>query len=166
MTHWYTRAPKLKIFFSPIFSSDIFLICPTQVLKESSLSSLVKTSLSLSGSRTERLISLFLLSIEVSKMGLAKAQIGLVPWDPDSPEHVERLYQQRIACGWNKQAVEGWRVLQRAGKIALQWVVSPLFEVSRDKQLILLRFSPNPTPQSPPSSQSTPVPGQLNPHPY
>jgi hypothetical protein len=95
---------------------------------------LLKKSSSLSGKVTE-LISLFLPSLGISKMGLSKAQIVLIPWDPDSPEHVERLYQQRIACGWNKQAVEGWRVLQRAGKIALQWVVSPLFELSRDKQL-------------------------------
>lgn len=56
-------------------------------------------------------------------MGVAKAQIVLLPWDPDSPSHVERLYQQRIACGWNKEAVEGWRQLQREGKIALHWVV-------------------------------------------
>jgi hypothetical protein len=71
-------------------------------------------------------------------MGLAKAQIILLPWDPDSPEQVERLYQQRIACGWNKEAVEGWRVLQRAGKIALHWVVSPFFCLSRDTPLTLL----------------------------
>lgn len=57
-------------------------------------------------------------------MGVANPQIVLLPWDPESPEHVDRLYQQRIACGWNKQAVEGWRELQRAGKIALHWVVN------------------------------------------
>jgi hypothetical protein len=58
-------------------------------------------------------------------MGVAmKTQISLVAWDPDSPEHVERLYQQRVACGWNKQAVESWRQLQREGMMAIQWVVS------------------------------------------
>jgi hypothetical protein len=56
-------------------------------------------------------------------MGVARPQIVLLPWDPDSTEHVERLYQQRIACGWNKEAVEEWRDLQRTGKIALHWVV-------------------------------------------
>ena len=51
-------------------------------------------------------------------------QVILLPWDPDSAEHVERLYQQRTVCGYNMERVEGWRGLQRAGKMALQWVVS------------------------------------------
>lgn len=68
-------------------------------------------------------------------MGVTKPQIALLPWDSESLEHVERLYQQRIACGWNKQAVEGWRDLQREGKIALHWVVS--FPFSRAQHVIL-----------------------------
>jgi hypothetical protein len=55
-----------------------------------------------------------------------KAEITLIPWDPDSPAHVERLYQQRIACGWNKDAVESWRDMQRAGQMAIQWIVRSL----------------------------------------
>jgi len=51
----------------------------------------------------------------------------LIPWDPDSVEQVVRLYQQRTACGWNKERIEEWRDLQRAGKMALQWVVSSPF---------------------------------------
>ncbi|KAM0811421.1 hypothetical protein AB5N19_11777 [Seiridium cardinale] len=52
-----------------------------------------------------------------------KASVVLIPWDPDSPEHVERMKQQRIACGWKLEAVDGWRQLQRDGKIGLHWVV-------------------------------------------
>ncbi|KAK9413359.1 hypothetical protein SUNI508_02558 [Seiridium unicorne] len=51
-----------------------------------------------------------------------KASVVLIPWDPDSPEHVERMKQQRIACGWKLEAVDGWRQLQRDGKIGLHWV--------------------------------------------
>lgn len=47
-----------------------------------------------------------------------------VPWDPDSPEHVERMIQQRIACGYRSDVVESWRELQREGKIGLHWIVS------------------------------------------
>ena len=52
------------------------------------------------------------------------AQIQLIPWDPESPDHVERMIQQRIACGWKHDKIEGYRKLQREGKVALQWVVS------------------------------------------
>ncbi|KAG0647766.1 hypothetical protein D0Z07_6646 [Hyphodiscus hymeniophilus] len=68
-------------------------------------------------------------------MGVSKPQIDLLPWDPDSSEHVERLYQQRRACGWNKQAVEEWRSLQRDGKIALHWVVLPASDPSTASKL-------------------------------
>jgi hypothetical protein len=52
------------------------------------------------------------------------AAVILLPWDPESPKHVERLYQQRIACGWNSQAVdEVWRDAQRTGKKAIRWIV-------------------------------------------
>jgi 7-cyano-7-deazaguanine synthase in queuosine biosynthesis len=52
------------------------------------------------------------------------AQIQLIPWDPESPAHVERMIQQRIACGWKHDKIEGYRDLQREGKVTLQWVVS------------------------------------------
>ena len=54
------------------------------------------------------------------------SHVDLVPWDPESPEHVERMVQQRIACGWKSEAVEKWKPWQREGRIALQWVVLPL----------------------------------------
>lgn len=50
--------------------------------------------------------------------------VTLVPWDPDSKEHVDRLFNQRIACGWKSNQVEKWRGLQKEGKIAISWVVS------------------------------------------
>jgi len=52
-----------------------------------------------------------------------KVTVDLIAWDPDSPEHVERMFQQRIACGWKSDYVEKWRGLQREGKMAIQWVV-------------------------------------------
>jgi hypothetical protein len=56
----------------------------------------------------------------------SKSQVLLIPWDPASPEHVQRLVQQRIACGWDYEAVEGWTAAQERGEFNLQWVVSTL----------------------------------------
>lgn len=57
----------------------------------------------------------------------SKAGIVLIPWDPESPEHIERLYQQRVACGWYEDLIESWRPRQRSGNIALQWIVRETF---------------------------------------
>lgn len=52
-------------------------------------------------------------------------KIELVPWDCESDEHVERMYQQRVSCGWRCEEVrEQWVELTRAGKKTLYWVVS------------------------------------------
>jgi len=51
------------------------------------------------------------------------AQINLIPWDPDSPAHIERMIEQRIACGWRSEEVDLWRQPQREGKVNIQWVV-------------------------------------------
>ncbi|KAK7989886.1 hypothetical protein PG989_010201 [Apiospora arundinis] len=51
--------------------------------------------------------------------------IILVPWDPDSPDHVERMRLQRVACGWKQDGAESWRPLQREGKIGLHWIRPP-----------------------------------------
>jgi len=53
----------------------------------------------------------------------SKFQVLLIPWDPASPEHVQRLVQQRIACGWDYEAVERWKAAQESGKSNLQWIV-------------------------------------------
>ncbi|KAK7923446.1 hypothetical protein PG985_007517 [Apiospora marii] len=52
-----------------------------------------------------------------------RPSIILVPWDPDSPDHVERMRLQRVACGWKQDGAEGWRPLQRESKIGLHWIV-------------------------------------------
>lgn len=51
-------------------------------------------------------------------------EILLIPWDPDSPAHVDRMVQQRLACGWHAGDVEAWAALQREGKKGLHWIVS------------------------------------------
>lgn len=48
----------------------------------------------------------------------------LIPWDPNSQDHVDRMKLQRIACGWKVDQVDSWRSPQREGKNGLHWVVS------------------------------------------
>lgn len=50
--------------------------------------------------------------------------VVLIPWDPDSPAHVERMRLQRVACGWKVENVDSWRTLQRESKMGLHWIVS------------------------------------------
>ncbi|KAH6693318.1 hypothetical protein DL95DRAFT_393397 [Leptodontidium sp. 2 PMI_412] len=65
----------------------------------------------------------------------ARAKVDLIAWDPESPEHIERMFQQRIACGWKSDLVQKWRGLQREGKMAIQWVI--LSEEDPDKEIKL-----------------------------
>lgn len=65
------------------------------------------------------------------------SKVDLIPWDPDSPSHVERLFNQRIACTWNSEYVESWREKQRQGVITLQWIVRiiPIHNLSPPSKL-------------------------------
>ncbi|SPO04643.1 uncharacterized protein DNG_07328 [Cephalotrichum gorgonifer] len=52
--------------------------------------------------------------------------VTLIPWDPESAEHSERLIEQRIACGWHADQVKGsWREAQRAGTKCIYWLEIP-----------------------------------------
>ena len=58
------------------------------------------------------------------------SRVVLVPWDPESAEHVKRLCNQRVACGWNSDKVERWKVMQREGKKAIHWIVSWIHNIT------------------------------------
>ncbi|ESZ98758.1 hypothetical protein SBOR_0864 [Sclerotinia borealis F-4128] len=66
----------------------------------------------------------------------SKPQIVLIPWDPTSPEHVARLVQQRIACGWDHEAVESWRKTQESGKLNNQWIVLSDSDPEKDAKVL------------------------------
>jgi len=54
-----------------------------------------------------------------------KPHIQLIPWDPASPAHIERLVQQRITCGWDSEAVPSWVGKQESAVFNLSWLVRP-----------------------------------------
>ncbi|KAF8865411.1 hypothetical protein BDZ45DRAFT_668825 [Acephala macrosclerotiorum] len=64
-----------------------------------------------------------------------KPQVTLIPWDTASPEHVQRLVQQRIACGWDQEHVESWKARHETGNLNLQWIV--LSDTDPEKEIKL-----------------------------
>lgn len=100
-------------------------------------------------------------------------KIQLIPWDPYSEEHIERLILQRIACGWHEDFVRNiWCQQQKEGHKSLFWIVRPSFNISH-QQIVWkekkLRFKKgphtlphnihppnNPPPQFPPRVPSPP----------
>ncbi|KAH9210200.1 hypothetical protein DL95DRAFT_343412 [Leptodontidium sp. 2 PMI_412] len=69
-------------------------------------------------------------------MAFAKPQVHLIPWDFTSPEHVKRLVQQRIACGWDSEAVGSWIPKQETGNLNLQWIVLSDTDLEKDDKLL------------------------------
>ncbi|KAI1314243.1 hypothetical protein F5Y03DRAFT_6293 [Xylaria venustula] len=57
--------------------------------------------------------------------------VYLIPWDPDSQEHVDRMKLQRIACGWKFDQVDSWKDPQRKGQVGLHWVCNNLATSAR-----------------------------------
>lgn len=54
------------------------------------------------------------------------SKVVLVPWDPDNEEQVQRMQDQRLACGFRTDEVPAWREKHRKGVKAMYWVVSAL----------------------------------------
>ncbi|KAJ8068106.1 hypothetical protein OCU04_003678 [Sclerotinia nivalis] len=73
------------------------------------------------------------MTTQSSKPSPKFSKVNLIPWDPDSPSHIERLFNQRVACTWNSEYVESWREKQRQGAITLQWIVLPISCPTRDE---------------------------------
>lgn len=49
--------------------------------------------------------------------------VELVPWDPDSDTHAQRLYEQRVACTWDQDLIDEWKVKVRDGNKFFYWIV-------------------------------------------
>jgi hypothetical protein len=52
------------------------------------------------------------------------SKLEFVPWDFNSEEHTERVYLQRVACGWKWEEVPQWVEKCKEGKMMLYWLVS------------------------------------------
>ncbi|CAH0058318.1 unnamed protein product [Clonostachys solani] len=55
---------------------------------------------------------------------MVATKVELIPWDPESPDHIARLVLHREECGWHAQKVAGeWADKQRAGTKCIYWIV-------------------------------------------
>lgn len=80
-------------------------------------------------------------------MGISSAaKTVLVPWDPESKDHYDRMVEQRKACGWRVAEVPAWKEKQPKGIKMLYWVVSFSLPVSfsHPRQVYIHIFPQNP----------------------
>ncbi|KAL5624667.1 hypothetical protein BROUX41_004727 [Berkeleyomyces rouxiae] len=52
-----------------------------------------------------------------------KTKVQLVPYDAESETHRQRLYDQRVACGWGEESIDEWTRMQLSGDKTIFWVV-------------------------------------------
>lgn len=67
-----------------------------------------------------------------------KPRIDLIPWDFNSEEHQQRMYLQRLACGWRSDEIQKWVELGRAGQKTLYWIVSGILPSEKVQTPVLL----------------------------
>lgn len=51
-------------------------------------------------------------------------KVNLIPWDAMDEKHYQRMYDQRIACGWGHEEVPKRKDKMIKGTKFLYWVVS------------------------------------------
>jgi hypothetical protein len=52
------------------------------------------------------------------------SKLDLIPWDYNSPDHVERAYLQRVACGWRSEEIPDWIEKCKKGVMNVYFLVS------------------------------------------
>ena len=55
---------------------------------------------------------------------MSEETVHLVPWDPEDEQHYQRMYDQRVGCGWRKDEVDEWKQKQLRGTKVHYWIVS------------------------------------------
>ncbi|KAG8166571.1 hypothetical protein KVR01_002260 [Diaporthe batatas] len=65
-----------------------------------------------------------------------KTRIDLIPWDFSSEEHQQRMYLQRVACGWRSDEIQRWVELGKAGQKTLYWVLLAEVLPARDREAL------------------------------
>lgn len=64
---------------------------------------------------------------------MAHELVDLVPWDPESADHIDRLVEQRYQCGWayGRDLIgKTWKDAHLAGTKCMYWIVRSLFHES------------------------------------
>ncbi|KAK6223552.1 hypothetical protein QIS74_03496 [Colletotrichum tabaci] len=66
---------------------------------------------------------------------MSKSLVTLIPWDPESPDHIARMLDQRVECGWDLDQVDKWRGLQRSGFKCMYWIAFTSEDPDRDAKI-------------------------------
>ncbi|KAI1342391.1 hypothetical protein F5Y15DRAFT_372578 [Xylariaceae sp. FL0016] len=64
-----------------------------------------------------------------------EGNIELIPWDHMSQEHVKRMYEQRVACGWRADEIESWVEFAKRGGRIFYWAILADAVPEREKLL-------------------------------
>ncbi|KAI1133601.1 hypothetical protein F5Y10DRAFT_228155 [Nemania abortiva] len=65
-------------------------------------------------------------------------KIEIIPWDHLSPKHVQRMHDQRVACGWRASEVPEWVKSAKEGGKMFYWAV--LAENIPDRNALLEQY--------------------------
>ncbi|KAI0106286.1 hypothetical protein GGR51DRAFT_178772 [Nemania sp. FL0031] len=65
-------------------------------------------------------------------------KIEIIPWDHLSPKHIQRMHDQRVACGWRASEVPEWVESAKRGGKMFYWAV--LAENVPDRKTSLERY--------------------------
>ncbi|KAK1584948.1 uncharacterized protein LY79DRAFT_559869 [Colletotrichum navitas] len=66
---------------------------------------------------------------------MSPARVTLIPWDPEAADHVTRMVDQRIACGWDDDLVPAWQGGQRSGYKCIYWITITSEDPERDAKI-------------------------------
>ncbi|KAL0940524.1 uncharacterized protein CTRU02_203287 [Colletotrichum truncatum] len=91
---------------------------------------------------------------------MSRSKVQLVPWDPDSQDHVTRMVDQRIECGWSFDKVPSWQDDQRTGFKCIYWIVidpeSPEADIKLSKHITACPKEKEPLEDTATSIRATP----------
>ncbi|KAI1102284.1 hypothetical protein F4804DRAFT_313593 [Jackrogersella minutella] len=66
-------------------------------------------------------------------------KIELIPWDHSSPEQVQRMYDQRVACGWRANEVPMWVDDAKKGGKIFYWAL--LSDTVPDREVLIKKHT-------------------------
>lgn len=55
---------------------------------------------------------------------MSSNKVNLIPWNPLDDDHYQRMFDQRVACGWREDEVGEWKRKHLESVKFVYWVVS------------------------------------------
>ncbi|KAH7117282.1 hypothetical protein B0J13DRAFT_571188 [Dactylonectria estremocensis] len=75
-----------------------------------------------------------LIQLRLRTLEMPKPKVNIIPWDPTSQPHIDRMVEQRRQCGWHEKRVPvEWRDAHLAGTKCVYWIVFEQDEPTREE---------------------------------